>query len=419
MFFIKMKKVFLLMAAAMLTISASAQKTAVTANKFGDNWYVGINAGVGTNMQKFANPETGKANDAGFFKGFSPEFGIRIGKNFTTVFGLAVDANAYFANKTNSKSYFGSKTFVNLSTFDLLATFNLSNLFGGYKGEPRFFEVIGLAGAGYTRNWAAHSGGMNAKGAIDFAFNLGAAKAWQLYIEPAAVLGGSTRFALTCDEAGQMSGGYENPFVRLRDNGKKKFNGSFELKVGLNYKFGCSNGTHNYKIEQLRDQAEIDGLNAQINAARSEADAAKAAAAAKDKAIADLKAQLAACQARPTATAAVVTAPTEVTLQPIVIFRQGKATIDAAQYASVEMVAKYLKNHPESKVLVKGYASTEGKAELNQKLSEDRATAVANALVKKYKIAKDRITTQGFGATDQISEERDFNRVAMFVDTTK
>ena len=109
----------------------------------------------------------------------------------------------------------------------------------------------------------------------------------------------------------------------------------------------------------------------------------------------------------------------ETTLQPIVIFRQGKSTIDAAQYASVEMVAKYLKNHPESKVLVKGYASPEGKAELNQKLSEARATAVANALIKRYKISKDRITTQGLGATSEISEENDFNRVAMFVDTTK
>ena len=409
------------MAAAMLTISASAQKTAVTANKFGDNWYVGINAGVGTNMQKFDYKN--ESNGAGFFKGFSPEFGIRIGKNFTTVFGLAVDANAYFANKSDAKSTFGSKTFVNLSTFDLLATFNLSNLFGGYKGEPRFFEVIGLAGAGYTRNWAAHEGGMNAKGAIDFAFNLGSAKAWQLYIEPAAVLGGATNFALFSKEGRNgMVGGYNNPFVRLQDpyqNNKKKFNGSFELKVGLNYKFGCSNGTHNYKIEQLRDQAEIDGLNAQINAARSEADAAKAAAAAKDKAIADLKAQLAACQARPTATAAVVTAPTEVTLQPIVIFRQGKATIDAAQYASVEMIAKYMKNHKDAKVKVQGYASPEGNKELNQKLSEKRAEAVKTALVKKYKIAADRITVEGLGATDKLSQENDFNRVAMFVDTTK
>ena len=400
------------MAAAMLTISASAQqRTAVTANKAGDNWYVGINAGVATNMQKFDYENVGDKK-AGFFKGFSPELGIRVGKNLTTVFGLALDVNAYFGNKNvedgkrNTKSTFGSKTFVNTTDFDLMSTWNLNNLFAGYKGEPRTFEIIALAGAGYSRDWARHDGGINVKGAIDFAFNLGADKAWQVYIEPGAVLG---------EPAVQ----YANPFVRIQSEGRKKFNGAFSLKAGVNYKFGTSNGTHNFKVEQLRDQAEIDALNAQINAARSDADAAKAAAAAKDKAIADLKAQLAACQARPTATAAVAPAPAEVSLQPIVIFRQGKATIDHGQYASIEMIAKYMKNHKDSKVKVQGYASPEGKKEFNQKLSEKRAEAVKNALVKKYKVAADRITVEGLGATDKLSSENDFNRVAMFIDTTK
>ena len=82
------------------------------------------------------------------------------------------------------------------------------------------------------------------------------------------------------------------------------------------------------------------------------------------------------------------------------------------------MVAKYMKNHKNAKLLVKGYASPEGPAELNQKLSEQRAAAVKNALVKKYKIAADRIESKGFGATSELSEENDFNRVAMFFDTT-
>ena len=413
MFFIKMKKVFLLMAAAMLTISASAQqRTAVTANKAGDNWYIGINAGVGTHMQKF--DYKGEKDGAGFFKGVTPEFGVRIGKNLTTVFGLALDINNYFGNKSDSKSMFGSKTFINETNFDLLTTWNLNNLFAGYKGEPRAFEIIALVGAGYTRAWAAddngnHNGGINAKAALDFAFNLGANKAWQLYIEPSATLGSPV-----------PTGAYNefNPFRRFNCDGKKKFNGVFDLKIGVNYKFGTSNGTHNFKVEQLRDQAEIDGLNAQINGLRAENDAKASKLAAADKTIADLKAQLAACQARPTA-AAVVAAPAEVSLQPIVIFRQGKATIDHGQYASIEMIAKYMKNHKDAKVKVQGYASPEGNKEFNQKLSEKRAQVVKDALVKKYKIAADRITVEGLGATDKLSDENDFNRVAMFIDTTK
>jgi len=401
------------MAAAMLTISASAQqRTTVTANKAGDNWYVGINAGVGTHMQKFDYIDDNGSftkDGAGFFKGITPELGVRIGKNLTTVFGLALDINNYFGNKSDSKSTFGSKTFINETNFDLLTTWNLNNLFAGYKGEPRAFEIIALAGAGYTRDWANHNGGINAKAALDFAFNLGANKAWQLYIEPSATLGSPV-----------PTGAYNefNPFRRIQCGDKKKFNGVFDLKIGVNYKFGTSNGTHNFKVEQLRDQAEIDGLNAQINGLRAENDAKAGKLAAADKTIADLKAQLAACQARPTA-AAVVAAPAEVSLQPIVIFRQGKATIDHGQYASIEMIAKYMKNHKDAKVKVQGYASPEGNKDFNQKLSEKRAQVVKDALVKKYKIAANRITVEGLGATDKLSEENDFNRVAMFIDTTK
>ena len=395
------------MAVAMMTASASAQRTAVTANKAGDNWYIGINAGVATPMSKFSYDKIGD-KDAGFMKGISPEFGIRVGKNLTTVFGLALDVDAYFGNKQKGnlygagKSMLGSKTFVNVTNFDLLSTWNLSNAFAGYKGEPRAFELIALVGGGYSRAWAAKEGGINAKVALDFAFNLGAAKAWQVYLEPYAM----------------FVNGWNNPFKKAETfyDGKKQ-GGFFGLKAGVNYKFGNSNGTHNFKVEELRDQAEIDGLNAKINELRADNNAKDGKIAADAREIADLKAKLAACEARPVQT--IVEEKKENILQPMVIFRQGKATIDAAQYASIEMVAKYMRNHKDAKVIVRGFASPEGKAELNQKLSEKRAEAVKTALIKRYKIAKDRITTEGLGATDKISEENDFNRVAMFIDTTK
>ena len=399
-----MKKLLLMFAVSMMTASVFAQNTAITSNKAGDNWYVGINAGIATPVSKFNFFGT----NYGFMKGVSPEFGVRVGKNLTTVFGLALDINNYFGNKSDSKSMFGSKTFFNATDFDILSTWNLSNAFGGYQGQPRNFEVIALVGGGYSRAWAEKKGGINAKAALDFAFNLGADKQWQVYIEPGVVFG-------------QPYPVYANPFRKnvYDGTGAKKWDGAFSLKAGVNYKFGNSNGSHNYKIAELRDQSEIDALNAKINELRSDVDAKNGKIAADAQTIADLKKKLADCEARPTTAAVVEKTVNETVLQPIVIFRQGKSTIDAAQYASVEMVAKYMKNHPESKVLVKGYASPEGNAELNQKLSEARATSVANALIKRYKISKDRITTQGLGATSEISEENDFNRVAMFVDTTK
>ena len=393
-----MKKLFLMLAAGFMAASVNAQNTAITANKAGDNWYIGANAGVATPQQKFG--------DNGFFKGFAPKLGIRVGKNLTTVFGLAADVDLYMLSKEDSKSLMGTKTFVDNMNVDLLGTFNLSNLFGGYKGEPRVFEVSLLAGLGWTHAFgtANKSNAINAKAGFDFAFNLGADKAWQIYIEPAVIYG--------LEHYGRSN--------ILTDGSDFKFDSRaalFQLSAGVNYKFGNSNGTHNFACAQLRDQAEIDGLNAKINELRADNNAKDGQLSAKDQQIADLKKKLADCEARPQ-TAAVVE-KTENVLQPHVIFRQGKSNIEPAQYASIEMVANYMKNHKDAKVKVQGYASPEGKAEFNQKLSEKRAEVVKNALVKRYKIAADRITIEGLGATDKLSSENDFNRVAMFVDTTK
>lgn len=390
-----MKKLFLMLAAGMLTVSASAQKTAITANKAGDNWYVGANVGMATPVAKYdVNGE-----DWGRLKGFAPKLGVRVGKNLTTVFGLALDADLYF--ESSKKSMMKQKTFIDAINVDLLGTFNLSNAFAGYKGEPRAFEVIALVGGGYSHTYGCSNSGLNAKGAFDFAFNLGANKAWQLYIEPAVVLG-------------QPTPAWGNPFRKLND----KWNAIGQLSIGLNYKFGTSNGTHNFKKEQLRDQAEIDGLNAKINELRADNKAKDGTIAADGRTIADLKAQLANCQSRPAQTIVEerIIKETNATLQPIVIFRQGKTTVDAAGLASCEMVAKYMKNHPDCRVKIQGFASPEGSKEVNDRIAKQRAESVKNVLVKKYKIAASRLETEGLGATDKLSSENDFNRVAKFID---
>lgn len=387
-----------MLAAAMLTVSASAQKTTITSNKAGDNWYVGANVGVATPVSKFKNE---KNEEIGRLKGFAPKLGVRVGKNLTTVFGLALDADLYF--ESSEKSAMQKKTFIDAINVDLLGTFNLSNAFAGYQGEPRAFEVIALVGGGYSHTYGNASSGLNAKAGLDFAFNLGADKAWQLYIEPAIVMG-------------QPSPVWANPFRKVND----KWNAIAQVSVGVNYKFGNSNGSHNFKKEQLRDQAEIDGLNAKINELRADNKAKDGKIAADGKAIADLKAQLAACQARPAQTIVEerIIKEMNATLQPIVIFGQGKTTVDAAGMASCEMVAKYMKNHPNSKVKILGYASPEGSKEVNDRIAKQRAEAVKNVLIKKYKIAASRLEAEGQGATDKLSSENDFNRVAKFIDTT-
>ena len=87
--------------------------------------------------------------------------------------------------------------------------------------------------------------------------------------------------------------------------------------------------------------------------------------------------------------------------------------------ASVAMVAKYMKNHPEARLEIKGYASPEGDPVLNQKLSEKRAQSVKDVLVSRYGVSADRLIVKGMGATDELFDEVDFNRVATFTDLSK
>ena len=73
-----------------------------------------------------------------------------------------------------------------------------------------------------------------------------------------------------------------------------------------------------------------------------------------------------------------------------------------------------MKANEDAKVEIKGYASPEGSAKFNQKLSQARAEAVKKALVKRYHIDADRLTATGMGATNKLSSQVEFNRVATF-----
>lgn len=380
-----MKRLGLLAAAVVMAMSVSAQT--VTESKTFDNFYIGINGGVAT-------ATTGH----GWLKNLQPNAGLRIGRNFTPVFGMAVESNAYFKN-TNG---FTTGTLVNALNTSLLGTVNLTNWFGGYKGEPRVFEVSALYGLGWghifgTPTEEYKTDMLTSKVGLDFAFNFGSDKQWQFYLEPAII------YSLN-------GNGYQGVKYDIDRS-------VVQLNAGIVYKFKNSNGTHNFKIAELRDQSEIDALNAQVNSLRGELSGKDSELDAKDRKIADLEKALEDC--KNSKQPVYVRPVTATNLQPTVLFRQGKSVIDPAQYAPIELIATYMKNHPEAKVEIKGYASPEGSAEINQKLSEERAEAVKNALVKKYKISTDRLTTKGMGATDKLFEQVEFNRVATFNDNTK
>ena len=158
-----MKKLVLLFAAATMAVSVSAQS--VSESKTFDNIYVGINGGVAT-----------KTTGHKWLSDLDPNFGVRVGRYFTPVFGLAVEGNGYFSNKP----YPSTKTAFRAVNTQLLGTVNLSNWLGGYKGEPRAFEVSALYGLGWFHMFAHPShfraNRMSSNAAVNFAFNFGSKK---------------------------------------------------------------------------------------------------------------------------------------------------------------------------------------------------------------------------------------------------
>ena len=380
-----MKKLGLLFAAAAMAVSVNAQT--VTESKTFDNFYIGINGGAQV-----------KTTGESWMNNLNSNAGLRIGRWFTPVFGLAAEGNVYFND--HCKHYMPqSKTLARYMNVGLIGTVNLSNWFAGYKGEPRLFEVVPVFGFGWGHTFGTAAGdnekelnALTSKAGIDFTFNLGKAKAWQVYVEP------SMNWSLN-------GYGYDGVAYDINQS-------AFQLNAGIVYKFKNSNGSHNFTIAQLRDQSEIDGLNSQINNLRNDLNNKDSQLSAKDKQIKDLQNALDECNKKPK----YVKPATATNLQPTVLFRQGKAVVDKSQMPNIELIAQYMKNHEDAKVEIKGYASPEGNKEFNQALSEKRAEAVKNVLVKKYKIAADRLTTKGMGATDKLFKQVEFNRVSTFND---
>ena len=227
-----MKKAFLLMAAcALMGQAVNAQEPVLAPSAICDNWYFGVEAGAST-----------KITHSALLKNINPQIGLRAGRYLTPVFGFALEGQAYF----RSRSFVSVPTFVKAFDLDVLGTVNLTNWVKGYAGEPRFFELVLVAGPGWNHVFGFDgepNNDLTAKLGLDFSFNLGADKEWQVFVEPS--------FCWNLD--------------RDRRTTFNANSSALQLLVGLNYKLGNTNGTHNFATATLRDQHEIDQLNARIN----------------------------------------------------------------------------------------------------------------------------------------------------------
>ena len=372
----RMKK-FIAVIVACLTCSGIYAQRAYEGANLGDNWSIGIHAGVTTPLTHSA-----------FFPNMRATWGLGIGKQLTPFFGMGVEAMTSI-NTTASKTAFDN------TNVSLLTSVNLSNLFAGYWGTPRLFEIETVAGLGwlhYAQNGNGDRNSISSKLGLNFNFNLGEAKAWTIGIKPALV--------------------YDLNACGERNVGFNANRAAWEITAGLKYHFRCSNGKHHISFAKLYDQAEVDALNEQVNNLRQTNVDQEAELTAANQRNAELEQQLADCKNQgPVIVTDTITSHKK-TLESVVTFRQGGVSVVASQTPNVERIATYLKNHEKATVSIKGYASPEGKAEVNARIAQQRADAVKSLLVKRYKIAENRITAEGQGVGNMF-EEPDWNRVSI------
>lgn len=380
-----MKKSLLLLAGTLSLGSLNAQTTEEQTTKFRDNWSIGLNGGIVTPLSHSA-----------FFKNARATVGIDLNKQLSPIYGLTFE-NMWSINTFESSAAFDA------SNLMLLHRINLNNVFCRYKGKPSLFEVEALAGFGwlhvndayYTNDGEKDGNWLSSKVGLNLNFNLGEKKAWTIAVKP-AILWNVTQF------------GEDN--INFHSD-----QAAWEITAGVVYHFKNSNGKHHMTKVRAYDASEVSALNATINNLRQDVnskDESMRNTANKlrneEQKSADLERALKECQNQ----GPKVITNNKKTLESVVTFRQGKIVIDASQQPNVERIATYLKNHKEAKVNILGYASPEGSAEVNERIANQRAEAVKNMLVNKYRIDARRITAKGQGV-GYMFEEPDWNRVSI------
>ena len=371
-----MKKIFLSVMFAGAAVAANAQSVkGISYGKFFDNWQVGVNVGGYT-------PTTGYP----FFESTRLNFGVEVGKQISPSFRLSADGTAYINNNAKGGHNPLAIEHVNVA---MLGNFNLSNIFGGYKGAPRKFEVEAVAGPGWFHSFNSGENNdysaMSVKFGANFLLNLGSSKAWAIKLSPSILY--------LIDEP-----------VAQHANSLNSVNSYTQASLGLVYRFKGSNGAHHFTAYEPSVSAPVVEDNS-------------AALSQKDRELRDarnrinqLEKELADARNRKPQKETIV--ETKRTLESVVTFAQGKTIIAPSQQPNVARIATYLKKYPNSKVVIKGFASPEGSIEVNERIAKARAETVKAVLIKQYKIDAERIVAEGEGIGNMFSEP-DWNRVSI------
>ena len=346
-----MKKFLMVLALASVSVAGMAQETtekySVATNSFWSNWFVQANVAY---EAFYSNQEKGLGYSKSPFKGFrsnvSPS--IAIGKWFTPGLGLRTKATGIWGRSVGSEDKtLNAMKFMNIQE---QAMFNLSNMLCGYS-DTRVWNFIPYAGVGFLRNFDDN---VNAHAA-----SLGVLNTWKLSRKWAVNL--DLSFNISDDDIDGTDASHT-----IYGTSVAKTDRYFTAEIGLTYNLGKATWNKVPDVDAINalHQSQLDALNAQLADANAENDRL-------NNLIKNHKCP----EAKTVTVKEVATAPVSV------FFNIGKSKI--ASRKDLQNVKAMTEASKDAKFVVTGYADSKtGSASYNQKLSQKRAEAVANELVK-------------------------------------
>jgi len=371
-----MKKFLMVLAFASVSVAGMAQneptqKFSVATNSFWSNWFIQVNA-IGTSSfeggEKWSNP----------FKDYRMNLGasVAIGKWFTPGLGLRTKLSGIWGRQilTEKKEDNAMKYW----TLDEQVLLNLSNIFCGYS-DTRVWNFIPYVGFGLSRNMSEDIYAMG--------WNFGILNTWRLSHHVRLNLDLSFNpYEPSFMQGGNGVGKHENIKRQLFENKDRQL----RAEIGLTFNLGKATFNKVPDVDAIKalSQAEIDALNGRLRDANGEIDRLN---------------NLINNHKCPEVGGGKTITVKEVAAAPVsVFFNIGSAKIaskkDLVNLQSLVDVAKA----NDKKIVVTGSADSKtGSAALNQKLSEKRAQAVKDELVK-MGVSESNIEVKGIGGVSQM-----------------
>lgn len=388
-----MRKLTLFLATAFLAIASGyAQEKAYLPSSFWDHWFTQAQVGGSYTISEYHTK-------ASLGDVLTPHVALSAGKYFSPIAGARFQVEGW--SSKNYHKYTVNKelkdgtykiSYIQTNVDGLL---NLTNLFMPDSSE-RGFNLIGILGIGYahgfTKNNVAKIGKVSKTNSI----------------VPRLGLQGDFRINEAVNLNLEVTGNlYPDNFNGIV--GGKKYDAIINTMVGLTYNFTPGG----FKTVDSVDPAIVQGLNSRVNEQRSQL-------ANKDSEISRLKDELSRKPDPQLIVEKEIKSQTEVLMNAVVVFRIGSAKLEQNQDINIFNAARYLKDNPQVNVIITGYADkSTGTAAINQRLSEQRAEAVANVLIEKYGISASRITKRASGDKEQLFPTDQWNRVVVFTAVTK